>query len=30
MLALEYLKAYYMLTNNREGYANLLLKLNKQ
>ena len=27
MLALEYLKAYYMLTNNREGYAKLLVKL---
>ena len=30
MLALEYLKAYYMLTNNREGYAKLLVKLKQQ
>jgi hypothetical protein len=30
LLALEYLKAYYMLTNNREGYAKLLVKLKQQ
>ncbi|MBO6032467.1 MAG: hypothetical protein J6Q22_13590 [Prevotella sp.] len=29
-VALEYLKAYYMLTNDREGYARLLLKLQEQ
>ena len=30
-LALEYLKAYYMLTNDREGYTKLLLQIsNKQ
>ena len=28
-LALEYLKAYYMLTGDREGYAKLLLHLQK-
>ena len=29
-VALEYLKAYYMLKNDREGYARLLLKLQEQ
>ena len=29
-LALEYLKAYYMLTNDRDGYARLLLHLQEQ
>ena len=29
-VALEYLKAYYMLTGDRDGYARLLLKLQQQ
>ena len=29
-LAFEYLKAYYMLTNDREGYTRLLLHLKEQ
>jgi hypothetical protein len=29
-LAYEYLVAYYMLTGDREGYANLLRKMNQQ
>ena len=29
-LALEYLRAYYMLTDDREGYARLLLQIQKQ
>ena len=29
-LALEYLRAYYMLTNDRDGYARLLLHLKEQ
>ena len=29
-VALEYLKAYYILTNDREGHARLLLKLQEQ
>ena len=29
-LALEYLKAYYMLTGDRENYSKLLLQLQKQ